>query len=229
MKNKFGSEWYDLLRNYLSSKEFSKISDTLLAEYKKKTKIIPEYKSPLFFKIFKDLQPSKIKVVILGQDPYHDKGTYTGYAFDNANSSKLSASLRNILKEVERCYPENHNKIDYGYLDPWDLSRWVEQGVFLVNTALSVVEKTPGVHMGLWRPFTINWIKELSNNRDDIIWLLWGKQAQGYEKYISNSTHRVIKSGHPSPLNRNNPFIGSNCFVECNEDLVARNKKEIIW
>lgn len=224
-KETFGEEWNELLKDYLEDEEFIDIGINLMNQYAIED-IIPTIGSDLYFKVFKDLQPSKIKVIILGQDPYPQRGVYTGYAFDNANSEKLSPSLRNIFKEIDRTYPENEHEL---ILDRWDLSRWVKQGVFLVNTALSVIEGSPGSHIELWRPFTIEWIKRLSSYRNDLIWLLWGAQAQEFTKYINNPSHYIINTGHPSPLNTTNPFVGSGCFIECNQELVARNKKEILW
>ena len=225
MRDLFGEEWYELLKDYLHSSEFKNIGLQLADEYRTKS-VLPPKGSPLFFKIFKDLQPSKIKVIIIGQDPYPQKGVYTGYAFDNANSEKLSPSLRNIFKEIDRTYPDNQQEL---ILDRWDLSRWARQGVFLVNSALSVVEGSPGAHTDLWRPFTVEWIKRLSQSRNDLTWLLWGSKAQELGQFVNNPSHMVIKTGHPSPLNRNNPFVGSDCFVKCNEQLKGLNKTEIIW
>jgi len=229
MKSKLGEEWYNLLYSYLYTKEFKNLKNTLNGYYEEGKSIIPEKHSPLYFKIFRDLPPSKIKVVIFGQDPYPQKDIYTGYAFDNANSKSLSASLRNILKEVSRSFPDNYLDLRFGNIDLWDLSRWVRQGVFLINTALSVEEGKPGSHLDLWKPFTIEWISRLCHDKDELIWLLWGSQAHNYAKYIHNSTHFVIKTGHPSPLNSKNPFVGCNCFTECNQELVGRNKSEILW
>lgn len=213
----FGNEWYSILKDYLESEEFNNIGVELNREIRY---VIPPHGSPLFFKIFKDLQPSDIKLVVLGQDPYPQRGIYTGYAFDNANSSKLSPSLRNIFKEINRTYQG---------LDDWDLSRWVKQGVFLVNTALSVVENSPDSHTALWKDFTIKWIQLLSEHRNDLIWLLMGSKAQNFAQYINNPSHYIIRTGHPSPLNTVNPFVGCNCFVEINEQLKGLNKTEIIW
>ncbi|MFW5889290.1 MAG: uracil-DNA glycosylase [bacterium] len=221
----FGKEWYEILKDYLYSEEFKNIGLEVSKQYESE-KVLPPKGSPLYFKIFKDLQPSKIKVIILGMDPYPQEGIYTGYAFDNANSTKLSPSLRNIFKEIERTYPENKEEL---ILDGWDLKRWVVQGVFLINTALTVIENSPGSHLALWRPFTIEWIKRLSEYRNDLIWLLWGSKAHDFSQYINNPSHYIIKTGHPSPLNRSNPFIGSNCFVEANEQLKGLNKTEILW
>lgn len=231
MINLFGEEWYSLLKDFLNSDTFMKIGLALNEEYNTKT-IVPPKASPLYFKVFKDLQPSKIKCVILGLDPYpqiNEYGmVYTGYAFDNANSIKLSPSLRNIFKEIDRTYPENELSLDYGNLDRWDLSRWVKQGVFLVNTALSVVKDSPGTHVDIWRPFTEEWIERLSQDKNELIWLLWGRQAQEYEQYI-NPINYIIKTSHPSPLNRRGGFVGSGCFLECNNQLVGLNKEPIIW
>lgn len=231
MKDKFGEEWSKLLGTFLIT-GLNNIGNQLNKEYLTKN-VIPYKGSSLYFKAFKDLQPSNIKVIMIGLDPYHNiekyGPVYTGYAFDNANSLKLSPSLRNIFKEIDRTFPENEFNLDYGGLDRWDLSRWVKQGVFLINTALSVVEGVPGSHTELWRPFTEFWIHKFSKNYNDVIWLLMGAKAQAYEDHIENPTHRIIKTGHPSPLNRTNPFVGSNCFIECNKDLAGRNKTEIVW
>jgi len=231
LNNLFGGEWGELLKDYLTSQRFINIGLELNSQYKAHS-IIPPKGSPLYFKAFRDVQPSDIKVVILGQDPYPQITQYgliyTGYAFDNGNSIKLSPSLRNIFKEIDRTYPENELSLDFGNLDRWDLNRWVKQGVLLVNTALSVIEDSPDSHTALWRDFTIEWIKRLSNERNDLIWLLWGSKAQDFGEYI-NPLNYIIKSGHPSPLNRSNPFIGSGCFVECNEQLKGLGKSEIIW
>lgn len=221
----FGEEWSLVLNSYLKSNSFINIGTILNQEYESNI-IIPNKGSPLFFKVFKDLQPSKIKVVILGQDPYPQEGVYTGYAFDNANSLELSPSLRNIFREINRSFPI---KDELFLMDDWDLSRWVRQGVFLVNTALTVIKDKPGSHLSLWKPFTIEWIKRLSEYKDDLIWMLWGNKAQEFEQYINNKTNIVIKAGHPSPLNTSVPFIGSDCFVRCNEELLARNKYSILW
>ena len=220
----FGEEWYHLLKDYLEG-DFKNIGLELNEQYKYNN-IIPEKGSELYFKVFRELQPSQIHTIIFGQDPYPQKGIYTGYAFDNANSSKLSPSLANIFKEIDRTYPENQYEL---ILDRWDLQRWIDQGVFLVNVALTVVEGSPGAHLSLWKPFTIEWIQRLCKVRNDLVWLLWGSVAQDYAKYINNPSHYVINTGHPSPLNTKNPFVGSGCFAECNQELVARNKNEILW
>jgi len=225
----FGKDWYALLKEFLLSDEMVKIS-RIIRHHRTRHTIIPEENSELFFKIFKDVQPSKIKVIVLGQDPYPQEGVYDGYAFSNSNSldNKVSPSLKNIIKEIERNYPDNlvMDRMDFSYL--------VNQGVFPINTALSLRAGHPESHLGLWKPFTQEWIKQI-NTRNDIVWLLWGGKAHNYQHLITNISHKVIKTSHPSPLgatkgNWNIPaFTGSECFKKINEHLKAINKKEIIW
>ena len=217
----FGTGWYNLIGEFLDSPNFYNISRKIQKQRDLGRHIIPEKGSPLMFKIFKDLQPDKIKVVILGQCPYHNLGIYDGYAFSNSNSIKVSPSLRNIIKEIETTYPSDMK------MDRVDLSYLVKQGVFLTNTALTVVENTPGLHIDLWRPFTLNWIAKLVEYNPNIIWMLWGNHAKQYIDYIGDSPY--ILTGHPSPLNRTNPFIGSGCFLKCNDYLKKTSELPINW
>ena len=163
--------------------------------------------------------------MILGQDPYHD-GSYDGLAFSNREDKvKPSPSLINILKEVERdCY----DGFDLNTRAHISLYRWAEQGVFLVNTAHSVVKGIPGSHLHYWTDFTKEVVRVL-NGKSNIIWLLWGNHAHKYESLITNKTHVVIKSGHPSPLNTTNPFKGCGCFSKCNKELENKNLTSIKW
>jgi uracil-DNA glycosylase len=224
----FGEEWYNLLEPFLLSNEFKSIMKTLINE-SKKNYVIPTRESGLLFKIFKDLQPSSIKVVFLGQDPYHSVSkatkefTYDGYAFSNSKSMpwEISPSLLNIVKEMrdsERAVLE---------LDRYDWKYLVEQGVFPINTALSVIKGKAGIHTKLWEPFTEYWIKELDTNHMDICWLLLGNHAKKYKDLITNGT--IIEAGHPSPLNTKIPFRGTKVFDKINEFLFSVNKRIINW
>lgn len=228
-KNYVGEEWYTLLSNFLESKHMEYIINKIREE-RKSYKVFPlltEFNK--MFRIFKDLQPSDIKVIILGQDPYPD-GSGTGYAFDNNNKlpSSINPSLKNILKEIEE---NDTTKSDY--LDKMDLSRWVEQGVFLVNTYLTVRDSQPGLHT-FWISFTKEWIKAL-NNYDNKIWLLWGMKAYKLSDLITNNTHEIIKTSHPSPLgvfksNNNIPaFKNSKCFEKANNRLWINKQEMIKW
>lgn len=220
-KELFAEDWYKLLEHYLESREFLQISLEIVKDRTHKI-IYPEPKSKLLFKVFREVPLTNVKVVILGQDPYHD-GSYDGLAFSNTNKKIISPSLKNILKEVNR----DIYKGEEISKDP-SLYRWATQGVFLVNTSHTVVKGNPGSHINYWRNFTINMIDSL-NSKDNIVWLLWGSHAKSYSNYITNESHYIIKTGHPSPLNKSIPFIGSNCFSKCNEFLKNNNIKEIIW
>lgn len=179
--------------------------------------VLPEAGSDLTFKAFRLTPFDKVKVVIIGQDIYH-KGAFNGVAFGNGfpdnPALKLQPSLRNIIKEVESSYSKKE-------VDP-SLYSWAKQGVLLMNTSHTVRYGDAGSHIHIWEDFTKHILHALSK-RDDIVWMLWGKYAQDYEDWIQNNTHKIIKSGHPSPLNRSNPFVGSGCFLKCDE-LLGENK-----
>ena len=186
-------------------------------------KILPLEGDPLLFQAFRETPFSKIKVVVVGMDPYHD-GSFNGLSFGNGSREdfmllKISPSLRNILKEVERTELIKANP---------NLYSWAQQGVLMINTAHTVVQGLPGQHLDLWRPFTELVFKAL-NTKKDLIWMLWGKDAQAYESFVTNPTHQILKAGHPSPLNRSNPFIGCNCFADCNILLKSKGYDGILW
>lgn len=226
----FGEEWYNLLEDFLLSDEMFKIAYNIRLQ-RKKANIIPEEGSELFFKIFRDLKPKDIKVVILGQDPYPQKDIYDGYAFSNSNSldGQISPSLKNIIKEIKSNYPDNF------VLDRMDWSYLARQGVFPINTALSLRQGIPESHVSLWRPFTVQWINQLAENHKNIVWVLWGKKAHNYEYLLKNKDQKIIKTSHPSPLGCTKKgvtypaFNDSKCFVDVNNFLEAINKKSINW
>lgn len=163
--------------------------------------------------------------------PYNqDKDIYDGYAFSCSKSLRPQPSLANIIKEIERSYPDNLG------LDRLDWSYLVKQGVFSINTALSTKLKTPGAHKEIWASFTKYWIESLTSNYRDICFLLWGSHAQEYEQYVAKDMgHHIIKTTHPSPFSCSKSsktaeaFLGSNCFIKVNEYLNAVNKHEIVW
>lgn len=225
-KQVFGDEWYKLLEKFLLSQEMRNISYTV-AQDRIKGNVIPSAGSETLFRVFKDLQPSNIKVIILAQDPYPQPDIYDGYAFSNSNSLDASPSLKNIISEIEKEYPKEFN------LDRMDWKYLINQGVFSINTALSLREHMPGSHLKIWYNFTVNWIKTLNNEYNDIIWLLWGRKAQAYKSFITNKSHSVIETSHPSPLGCTNnapiSFIDSKCFSKTNYELEIRNKNKIIW
>ena len=221
MINIFGYKWWELLSPFFKTEEWKDIVHLINTD-RKQNIVIPEQGSNLFFKIFKDLQPDDIKVVILGQDPYcQSKNIYDGYAFSCSNTINPQPSLRNIIKEIERTFPDNLN------LNRNDLSYLVKQGVFLCNTALSVILNKPDSHTNIWNKFTTFWIDVLSSYNQDIIWLLMGNKAHNFEIFINYGD--ILKTGHPSPLNTSNPFVTSDAFIKINEGLIKLNKQEINW
>ena len=208
-------------------KEYYKsLTDRLIQETKSYT-ILPELKNRL--KVF-ELSQTKVKVVIIGQDPYPTPGHASGLCFSvNENVSPLPKSLINIFKEIKKEYPDFNPK--HG-----NLNHWLDQGVFLLNTILTIRAGEPLSHKGIgWEIFTENIIKHLNQNQKNIVFLLWGKNAHAYEKIIDKKNHLIIKTSHPSPLGYTKSgkdfcsFKDSNQFIETNRYLISNNKGEIHW
>ena len=218
----FSQDWIDAIGESVINALLGNINTDLRVERQTK-EVLPEAGSPLLFQAFRETPFNSVKVVILGQDPYHD-GSYNGLAFGNGEpdkdpSERISPSLRTILKEVKSTYQEDAHP---------SLYPWARQGVLLINTAHTVVKGIAGSHIPLWANFTSTVIDTL-NKRDDIVWMLWGSHAQQYIPLITNRTHSIIKTGHPSPLNRTNPFYESACFSKCDTELMSRGIIPISW
>ena len=167
-----------------------------------------------------------IRVVILGQDPYHTPGGIAdGLAF-STRSKICPPSLRNILQEVEDDY--------YGGLNlfrkpgDYSLDSWAKQGVLLLNTALTVEEGVPGSHLHLWTHFTIEVMKILSAETTAVIFMLWGKKAQFYKAYIDDRYHYILEAAHPSPFSANSGFFGCAHFSEANKIIKGINGQEFM-
>jgi uracil-DNA glycosylase len=210
----FHNDWDIILRDLLMAKEFTTLMKKVDNEYKTKT-IYPSKEN--LFKCF-ELPYKDIKMVILGQDPYHGIGQAHGLAFSSL-AEILPPSLKNIFKEL---------KSDLGIIKTnGDLSAWHKNGVFLLNTILTVKENEALSHKDLgWNIFTNEVIKKL-NEKDNIVFVLWGKYAQNYEKYLTNKNNLVIKSVHPSPLSAYHGFFGSKPFSKANEFFKKNNEEEI--
>lgn len=212
--------WDKALSGVVNGSRFKSFMDNVKKEYEE-NRVYPEYDK--IFEAYKLVDIDKIKVVILGQDPYHTKDMANGLAFSVYNQySKIPPSLRNIFKEIEsETGILNTNK---------DLTPWAEQGVFLLNTTLTVIEGTANSHKNLgWGDFTIRTIKRINEKNPFVIFLLWGNDAHKYEKYINTNKHKVIKTSHPSPLSAKKSFFGSNQFNEVNEILVEKGEVPIDW
>lgn len=171
------------------------------------------------FRVFQ-MPVSKIRVVILGQDPYHNDGQADGLAFSVPKTEKIPPSLRNIFKELLNEFPERGYKFEHG-----DLSEWFErEKIFLLNTALTVEKNKPGSHCASWCQMTDAVIKHIAEKNKKCIFLLLGKHAQEKEKLIADKS-RIVKCVHPSPLSASKGFFNSGIFQEVETKL----KKEINW
>lgn len=166
---------------------------------------------------------SQLKVVILGQDPYHGAWQAHGLSFSVQQWVKIPPSLRNIYKQIEASY-------DYKMPDSWDLSSWAEQGVLMLNAILTVQAWVPASHSKIWwEDFTDAIIKKISEEKQWVIFLLWWAFAQGKESLIDSQKHTILKTTHPSPFSAYRGFLESNCFLECNKVLKNMWKTPINW
>jgi uracil-DNA glycosylase len=214
------SEWKAFLREELNSSNFQEIISTLAIERKIHT-IFPS--KDVVFNAFNFTKPSKIKVVILGQDPYHGKGQAHGLAFSVPSGVKIPPSLRNIFKELQSDL--NHSISSNG-----NLESWAEQGVLLLNATLTVREKKAGSHQKLgWEPFTDSIIKKLSEEKEGVIFLLWGAFAQKKSALIDTTKHHILTTTHPSPFSAYKGFLGCKHFSKINKILLNNNQKPINW
>lgn len=186
----------------------------------------------LIFNAFKLTPFDKINIVILGQDPYHNPNQANGLAFSVNKNQKIPPSLRNIYKLLNK----DSNLIEKDlktkkFIEPThgDLSHWAKQGVFLLNSALTVYKNKPNSHAELWRNFTDNIIKTISDKKSNIVFILWGKYAQSKIKFIDMSKHFVITSSHPSPYSASYGFFDSQSFYKATKYIYDTKKIIIDW
>ena len=213
--------WSTLLKNEFEKPYFKQLQAFLEDEYSKYD-IYPEMNN--IFNALNTVKYEDVKVVIIGQDPYHEPNQAHGLAFSVQDGITVPPSLVNIYKEIEsdlgiKCHTETGN-----------LLRWAKQGVFLLNTVLTVEEGNANSHSKCgWQTFTDNVIKILNNQKQPIVFLLWGKQAELKKELITNPNHLVLISAHPSPFSARRGFFGSNHFKLANEFLKENNLEEINW
>ena len=197
-----------------------KLSVFLTQEYHEQT-VFPPLDD--LFTAFRLTSPGQVKVVILGQDPYHDLGQAHGLAFSVRAGVRFPPSLRNIFKEL-------HSDLNLPVPESGELTKWAEQGVLLLNTVLTVRAHQPGSHQKHgWETFTDAVIAGLSRKKDHLVYVLWGGPAQAKQPLIDKSKHTVICSAHPSPLSAHRGFFGSRPFSAVNRDLSAHGMKSIDW
>ena len=214
------SEWKAFLKEELSSHNFQAIISALAIE-RKSHNIFPE--NEVIFNAFNLTIPSNIKVVILGQDPYHGKKQAHGLSFSVPNGVKIPPSLRNIFKELRNDL--NHTTSSNG-----NLESWAKQGVLLLNATLTVREKKAGSHQKLgWEPFTDSVIKKISEKKEGVIFLLWGAFAQKKSVMIDAKKHHILTTTHPSPFSAYRGFLGCKHFSKTNKLLLNNNQQPINW
>ena len=214
--------WLNLLESEFSERYMSDIKNFLYREYSK-NKIIYPSKS-LIFNAFNLCDFEEVKVIILGQDPYHGPDQAHGLSFSVKKNIPFPPSLKNIIKELENDIGVKFQQND------GNLSKWAKQGVFLLNTTLTVEKSKPLSHSKIgWELFTDKVIELLSEKKQNLVFILWGKHAQAKNQLIDNSKHLVISSTHPSPLSAHRGFFGSKPFSQTNKFLLSNNIKEINW
>lgn len=220
MKDIFQNDWSDFVFEEMKQPYYQKLRNFLKTEYKTKT-VYPD-----MYDIFYALKwtPLKdVKVVILGQDPYHDENQAHGLAFSVKPGISLPPSLKNIYREIETDL--NVKMPQSGYL-----KSWAQQGVLLLNTVLTVRAHQAASHQNMgWEIFTDHIIDKIAAENRPIVFILWGKKAEEKEEKIKNPLHLVIKSPHPSPLSASRGFFGSRPFSRTNDYLIKNNIKPIDW
>lgn len=221
MKIHIEDSWNEKLKDEFEKKYFIELVTYLRTQINEGKTIYPKGKNIL--KAFNLTKFNDVKVIILGQDPYHNPGQAHGLSFSVPENTPNPPSLVNIFKELA-------NDIQDVTINSGNLEHWAMQGVLLLNASLTVEENKPMSHSKIgWQVFTNNVIKSLSDNRENLVFILWGKFAQSKEMFIDATKHLIIKSVHPSPLSAYNGFFGSKPFSKTNEYLISKNIKPIDW
>jgi len=217
---KIEESWKKVLESESELEYFQTLTSFVKNEYRKE-KVFPPAKD--IFRAF-DLCPfDQVKVVILGQDPYHGAGQANGLSFAVHTGVPLPPSLKNIFKEIE-------SDLGVAPLKDGDLSRWASQGVLLLNATLTVRASLPGSHQKVgWESFTDKAVQVLSEQKERLVFLLWGNYAKAKGKIIDRSKHLVLEAAHPSPFSAYNGFFGCKHFSKANEYLKKNELKEINW
>lgn len=213
------STWKDILNAEFTQEYFKTISTQLSKAYEE-SEIFPPKKD--IFNAFEFCPLDKTKVVLLGMDPYHGKGQAHGLSFSVRQGVKIPPSLRNIFKEINS---------DIGIVPPTTgyLASWANQGVLLLNSALTVKSGEPGSHILLWEQFTKNILKHLNSEDRPLVFLLWGSFAKSKKCLLNNPKHLILEAAHPSPLSAYNGFFGCKHFSSTNEFLSANGIEQIDW
>ncbi|MDF7819612.1 uracil-DNA glycosylase [Runella sp. MFBS21] len=221
MDVKIETSWKALLQTEFEQPYFAELIDFVKQQYKTQ-QVYPPGK--LIFNAFDKCPFDKVKVVILGQDPYHGRGQANGLCFSVNDGIPMPPSLINIFKEIQ-------NDLEKPFPKTGNLERWAEQGVLLLNATLTVREASPGSHQGHgWERFTDAVIQRLNDKKEGLVFLLWGKYAQDKGRIIDPKKHFVLKSKHPSPMSANaGGWFGNKHFSQTNNYLRSKGLSEIEW
>ncbi len=220
MAVQFNNDWQEVLDGEFDKPYYKDLRKNLIDEYKNFT-VYPDMYD--LFNAFHYTAYKDVKVVILGQDPYHEPNQAHGLSFSVLPGAKIPPSLQNIYKELQNdigCTPVNH-----GYL-----KSWADQGVMLLNSTLSVRQSQANSHQKLgWEEFTDEVIRKINDKDEPVVFILWGNNARRKKALITNPKHKIIESTHPSPFSANNGFFGSKPFSRTNEFLVENGLEPINW
>ena len=216
---KIRRSWYELMHDEFEKPYFKNLQDFLANEYATRTIYPSEDK---IFNALNHVPFDKVKVVIIGQDPYHEPGQAQGISFSVPEGVIVPPSLVNIKKEIE-------DDLGIACLPSGDLTRWLDQGVLLLNTVLTVRRGQANSHKDHgWETFTGEVIKKLGARKEPLVFLLWGSYAQSFAPFIAPQ-HLVLKAPHPSPLSAYRGFFGCKHFSKCNDFLIKNNQSPIDW
>ena len=217
---KIGNTWDDLLKDEFQKEYYQNLHDFLKTEYSQRV-IYPDMYD--IYNALKYTSYEDVKVVIIGQDPYHEKGQAHGLCFSVKDNVPFPPSLKNIFKEL-------NTDLNIPIPKTGDLTKWAKQGVLLLNTCLTVREHYANSHKGKgWEVLTSKIIEILNKRQKPIIFVLWGNDAKTKKQLITNPVHCVLEAAHPSPLSAYNGFFGCKHFSKINEILKKNNMKEIDW
>ena len=220
MNIKIEKSWKSRLESEFEQAYFQELTQFVKSEYLSK-KVYPP--GSLIFNAFDKCPFDQVKVVILGQDPYHGAGQAHGLCFSVNDGVTFPPSLRNIFKEI-------HSDMGLPIPQSGNLEKWSKQGVMLLNATLTVRASQAGSHQNKgWEQFTDSVVKCLSEEKENLVFMLWGAYAQQKGSQIDTSKHLVLKSPHPSPFSANRGFFGNKHFSQANEYLEAQGKEPINW
>ena len=215
-----GNSWDNLLKEEYKKEYFQNLMNFIKEEYKNKT-IYPKQNE--VFNAFRYTSFENVKVVILGQDPYHGPNQAEGLSFSVSNDVLKPPSLKNIFKELE-------NDLGIPFPESNSLKPWAKEGVLLLNAVLTVQEHLPTSHKDKgWETFTDNIIKILNTKQEPVVFILWGSYARNKKSLITNKIHYIIESPHPSPFSARTGFFGSKPFSKTNAFLKSKGLKEVDW